>query len=637
MKLGLSFVILYSLLIPCIGSAQELSKKQNDTIQAILKKSNAAYDAFNYNEVIEFGAALIEKAKEYDSDLPRFLGYDIIGGAYLQLDDTLQSRVYSEKALAIAKASKVDSLIAWGSLNLGILYSERPETYQKAVRYFKESIKINQIHNNLDQVYHTYINLGWTQLDHGEVDKAYDVLKKAKAINEKVDIDPVHKNYVELLLGRYFLANKNYNSAIQQFKSVAKIAETDSIIDQVLETYEHLIVAYEETKDYKNAYESIKIFNSYKNKAYTEDKYEASERARAKFDLKQAQKNLNTALREKQYSQKLASRSKLLMTIFSIATIILFFALFGFYLFFNTRKKFIKELKIKNKELKAAKEKAEKLSKIKTRFLSTVSHELRTPLYGVIGISTLLKEDNNLNDYKDDLESLKFSADYLLALVNDVLLLSKVDAEAIKLSEQPFKLDFLIQNIVRSFEYILQKNNNKLHVQIDEDIPNALLGDATRLSQVLINLIGNAAKFTQNGNIWLALALVKITNTGMYRTCFTIKDDGPGIPMDKQKVVFEEFSQIEDTNQDYKGTGLGLTIVKKLLKLYKSKIHLASLPGQGAEFSFSLNLAKDNNELVDTIGQDAKEIDFEASFGKLDLHILIVDDNSINQKITQKY
>lgn len=636
MTIRIPLVVCSYLLSTYYAFAQESLESQNDTLQAIIYKSNEAYDAYNYKDVIKYGASLIRKGKEFNSDYHTFLGYDMLGGVYSEIDDTLQGRIFSEKALEVARTSKSDSLIAWGTLNLGILYSDRPQTYQKAVRYFEESIAINKKNNELDQVYLTYINLAWTHLDHGEVDKAHTVLKKAKSISGQIKVHSLNKCYLVLLFGRYHLAKKEYSRAIDELKSVAKEADKDSITDLALEAYKNLAIGYQGRNDYKNAFESLGKYNQYRKKAFTEEKIEETEKARANFDLKQAHKNLNAALIEKQTSQALISKSKSLTTILIAATIILFIALLGFYLFFDTRKKYIGQLKSKNKELIVAKEKAEKLSKVKTRFLSTVSHELRTPLYGVIGISTLLIEDEKLKAYKEDLASLKFSADYLLALVNDVLLLSKMDAEAITLAEIPFKLDFLLQNIIRSFEFILQKNNNKLHLQIDEDIPDALIGDSIRLSQILINLIGNAAKFNQDGNIWLALDLVKVTNKDLYQTRFSIKDDGLGIPLDKQKIIFEEFSQIEHANHSYKGTGLGLTIVKKLLKLYKSKIHLKSNPGEGSEFSFSLNLKKDTDKAVKKKPQNNASLNVAENFENRDLHILIVDDNRINQKITQK-
>ena len=617
-------------------SAQNTTAQEKDTLEFLIDKTNDAYDLFNYKDAINYASQLIDKATKYDEDYYKFLGYDILGGIYSDTGDSIQGRVYSERALEIARLSKVDSLIAWGALNMGILFSENKRTYKKAIRYFKESIAINEKNNELNQVYLIYISLAWTYLDNDRPDEAYTILSKAKSISEKHKIKYVDKLYIELLFGRYYHAKRNFGRAIGQLDYIAKKADKDSLIDLALETYEHLTISYKKAKNYEKALSSLQKHNHYKQKAYTLEKIQETEKARAKFDLKQAQNDLEIAIKEKKYADQLASQSKSLTTIFIASTIILVLAFISLILFFKTRKKYINQLKIKNNELVIAKEKAEKLSKIKTKFLSTVSHELRTPLYGVIGISTLLKDDNNLKAYQEDLESLKFSADYLLALINDVLLLSKMDAEAISLAQIPYQLDTLVKSIIKSFEFGLQENNNKLHLEIDDKLPNSLIGDPVRLSQILMNLVGNAVKFNTDGNIWLQLNLVETLDHNIYRTRFTVKDDGQGIPLDKQKLIFDEFTQIDNKNHSYKGTGLGLSIVKKLLRLYNSQIHLKSESGQGSTFSFSINLQKNIRQFNETDNSSISSDKINGASLIDNTHILVVDDNKINQRITQK-
>ena len=637
MKIKRFLVFLFFIFNVLYSSAQNsTTDQQKDTLELLIDKSNDAYESYNYKDAIKYTSILIDKSQEYHDDYHSFLAYDLLGGIYSETDDSIQGRIFSEKALEIARATKVDSLIAWGSLNLAILYSDNVRTYDKAIRFFKESIAINEKLENLDQIYLIYISLAWTYLDNQQLDEAFIILNKAESISQKKKVDALNKLYIELLFGRYYYATENYVQAKTQLESIREIVDKDSITDLALEVYENLAEVYHKTNDPQNAFISLKKYNLYKQKAYTVEKIEETEKARAKFDLKQAQNELKTAIKDNAYSDELISKSKSLTAILIAATVILMIALLGFFLFFRIRKKYITHLKEYNQELIIAKEKAEKLSKVQTKFLSTVSHELRTPLYGVIGISTLLKEDEKLKAYEDDLESLKFSADYLLALINDVLLISKMDAEAIKLSKTPYQLDNLINNITRSFEYSLEQNKNRLHVQIDEKIPNSLIGDPIRLSQILMNLVGNALKFTKAGNVWIVLNLETVSKNGFYKTCFSIKDDGPGIPLDKQEVIFHEFIQVENANHSYTGTGLGLAIVKKLLKLYNSKIHVVSVPEQGSEFSFSITLRKNMITNEEHNLQDGASTDIDKTWLNGQKHILIVDDNKINQKITQK-
>ncbi|WP_209399842.1 response regulator [Pseudozobellia sp. WGM2] len=618
-----------------IAIGQSDSIWTRDTLESYLNRSNAAYDLYQYKEAIEYASELVEKGKEYKQRDYEFLGYDLLGAIYAESDDSVQGKKYSEKALELAREMGEDSLIAWGALNLGILYSDNKNTLDLAIHYFEESIALNEKLKDFDEVYLTYINLIWTYLDNDEPDKAYKILKQAETLPVK-DIDTLNKVYMDLLYGRYHLTQKNYRAAELKLKYIADLADAEDNTDLALEAYENLASLYKETYNFKQAYKNLDKYHDYKQRAYTLKKLEETEKARAKFELEQAHKDLEAALKEQKYSEELISKSRSLTSMLIFVVAILLISLLGIYIFYRTRKKYIENLQTKNKELNAAREKAEKLSKVKTKFLSTVSHELRTPLYGVIGISTLLKEDKNLEAYSDDLNSLKFSADYLLSLINDVLLLSKMDADSISLSRIPYELDILLQNIVRSFESTLQENGNQLHLNIDKEIPNHLVGDPIRLSQVLINLVGNAIKFTENGNIWLELKLLKSRKNNTFKTRFIIKDDGPGIPLDKQSAIFNEFTQIENNKRGHNGTGLGLTIVKKILKLYNSKIHLRSELGNGSEFSFELNLTvfDEKSASKETIH---KVLNTNYKEETLSLkRVLIVDDNRINQKVTQK-
>ncbi len=330
------------------------------------------------------------------------------------------------------------------------------------------------------------------------------------------------------------------------------------------------------------------------------------------------------------YAQELDKNSSLLTLFLIASSLLLLTALILFYLFYQSKKKYIQSLNEKNTALLIANEEALQLSKIKTQFFSSISHELRTPLYGVIGLSSILLEDENLKPYQEDLKSLKFSADYLLALINDVLTLNKSETSSMSIENAPFNLRKLLENIQKTFELNLEQKNNKLILEIDDSIPQKFIGDSMKLSQIMMNLIGNAIKFNQNGTIRIKIELLEKLDDDRLRIKFSIIDNGIGIPKEKQESIFEEFSQVEKRNHNYQGTGLGLTIVKKLLALFNSEIKLLSDTGKGSLFYFELDLQKDidaNNTLPEP---DSSNIACK------DMHILIVDDNKINQKVTQK-
>ncbi len=321
---------------------------------------------------------------------------------------------------------------------------------------------------------------------------------------------------------------------------------------------------------------------------------------------------------------------KINIFLFIIIIVVLLFLIYSLYKTNFLREQSNKELKLANEELKLAKEKAEIASQLKTQFVSTVSHELRTPLYGVIGITNIILEEHKELANSPHLNSLKFSARYLLSLVNDLLQINKIEENKITLENMIFNVTDEIITIIDSLEYIAVKNNNKLFTQIDPNIPDFLIGDKLRLSQVFMNLISNALKFTKDGSVTVSAKLDRLEASKHY-IYFEIKDTGLGIAKEDQQKIFDKFVQIERKESDYQGTGLGLSIVQKLIEFFDSKINIESKEGVGSIFSFTIGFDVDEskkNEIINNINVDI-------SMNQL-YKILVVEDNKINQVVTKK-
>lgn len=300
----------------------------------------------------------------------------------------------------------------------------------------------------------------------------------------------------------------------------------------------------------------------------------------------------------------------------------------------NLRAKANNLLLDKNTELQLSKEKAEQASLAKAQFLSTVTHELRTPLYAVTGLTHLLLEEDPKPDQKEHLNSLKFSGEYLLSLINNILDLNKLEANKVEIEQTTFDLKRRINDVLIALKKSAEDKKNNLTLEFDPSVPEKLVGDPVKLSQVLINLIGNSLKFTQNG--FVAVRVNKVEDKGnRIMLHFEIEDDGVGISKKKQKTIFESFSQASlQVNRKFGGTGLGLSIVKNILELMNSKIQLESQLGKGSKFWFNISFDKVEsieNRAVNNI--PAVVIDFDLFEDK---HILVVEDNKINQMITRK-
>ena len=300
----------------------------------------------------------------------------------------------------------------------------------------------------------------------------------------------------------------------------------------------------------------------------------------------------------------------------------------------NYRAKANKLLQEKNDELQLAKEKAEKANIAKAQFLSTITHELRTPLYAVTGLTHLLLEGNPTNEQKEHLNSLRFSGEYLLSLINNILDLNKLEAKKVDIECVPFNLKKRISDVLIALNKAATNLNNSLDFSFDPAIPKKIKGDPLKISQILINLIGNAIKFTSNGEINVSVKKVKDIDERNVRLLFCVRDNGVGISAEKLEKIFENFSQESlQINRKYGGTGLGLSIVKNLLTLMGSEIQLSSEKDKGSKFFFELDFEV-FSEIEDSPKKKAlKEIDFEAMRGK---KVLVVEDNKINQLITCK-
>lgn len=291
-------------------------------------------------------------------------------------------------------------------------------------------------------------------------------------------------------------------------------------------------------------------------------------------------------------------------------------------------------LQDKNNELQVAKERAEKASMVKAEFLSTITHELRTPMYAVTGLTHLLLEENPKPEQKEHLRSLQFSGEYLLNLINNILDLNKLEANKVEIEKTTFNLKRRLNDVLIALNKSAVDRKNNLRLEYDDEIPDKLEGDSVKLSQILINLIGNSLKFTQNGDVIVRVKKLGDKNNKI-TLHFEIEDNGVGISKKKQKSIFESFSQASlQINRKFGGTGLGLSIVKSLLELMGSRIQLESQLGKGSKFWFDLVL--DISAQGATEEDNAKQLN-ESEYSSLEnRHILVVEDNKINQMITRK-
>lgn len=287
---------------------------------------------------------------------------------------------------------------------------------------------------------------------------------------------------------------------------------------------------------------------------------------------------------------------------------------------------------LEKEELRNAKIQAESAAHSKEEFLATMSHEIRTPLNAIIGIAHILQMEDHKPEQAEQIRLLRFSGENLLSLINDILDISKINSGKIELSIGKFDLRYLIENIKNSLAFKARENLVKLSVVYDDNLPDQFVGDVTRLAQIMNNLVSNAIKFTNDGNVIISVELI-VTNENQSRIKISVKDDGIGIDPANQDKIFNSFEQAEEgTTKRFGGTGLGLFITKKLIELMGSTIHVESELGGGSNFYFELELPHAEEESL-----EAKEESVKPNHKLNDLRVLVAEDNTANQMIVMKY
>lgn len=613
-----------------LGFAQETSVKSTkiDSSFIFISEANSYKKNRIFDKALEYANKAIVYSEKNNNNFSLANGYQALGVIYYDFRKYDLSIEKLLRSVAIYSSLEPSSELALSYYNLGLCFMNTGN-YSRAESYFDKSTSIYQ------------------SLDLSNA-KNMVQLQKALLYLEKKEIEIAEKTFEELTrlpkdkkifemqseafyqLGNLKAKQGINNLALNYLTRGYQISISDQNLEQQIKFCKLLSELYEKIGDSQKSLIYLKSYTKLKDSLQSITKNNQqnifSERAKVN-DIMKSMEKLDKENKEQEKEGKFSK----LINILSIALITIL-SLLSLSLYKNNiiRNKSNELLRDKNNELEIAKERMEKASKARAEFLSTVSHELRTPLNAINGISHILLEEKPKPSQIEYLKSLKFSGNYLLTYINEILEINRIESNNIEVEQINFNFKELLHNIQNSLKEQASQNNNEFKLEIGNEVPDNLIGDPTKLSQIFINLINNALKFTSNGTITVKSTVIHKSEDDCSLK-FEVKDTGIGIPKDKQETIFESFSQGSvEINRKYGGTGLGLTIVRRLVSLMGGKISVESEINKGSTFSFTLDF-KIGEE---TVPVNVNFVSDETIF--INKKILLVEDNKINQMITKK-
>jgi signal transduction histidine kinase/ActR/RegA family two-component response regulator len=563
------------------------------------------------------------------------------GVAYRNLGNkTIALENYS-KALEISTSNQDLSNMVSALISIGNVYWYDKDNIE-AMSYYEKALAVSKEENYQGEHPGGILNnIGNVKRNLGELDKAIDYYMQALKISKEIG----DQNQIAITLKNIGIANKElkkYSEAIRYLNESKAIAENIRLLRIQRETLDQLSQTYTLLADYKKALEYYVQYSLLKDSLFDEETSNKISLLQLKHNLKEEATQITIS--EKDTALKTSRVSNLRNTIILISLLAASLILILWTRYRSNLKKNdelqklnaelerrveerTKMLRIENEQRRIAQEQAEHANDTKNRFLATISHEVRTPINAIIGFCDLaIKTDVN-NDHQLNLKRVKDSSEHLLAMIKDVLDYSQIESGKMALKISSFDLRKLITSVVNAYYLDASSKDIKLTHKIGEKVPPKLLGDPDALRQVLYNLIGNAIKFTEKGMVEVTVNHGEISpGSNQVRLLFSVKDSGIGISKLKQKLIFMDFTQVDNTaSRKYGGVGLGLTISKYFVELMGGKISVQSDKGSGSEFKFEITLQVDPSKTktkYSTRGDVKKK-----------LHVLVAEDNLLNCQV----
>ncbi len=600
-------------------------------IKNIITKSGAHLSKLECDKSLVLAKKALEKAILINDNELIARSYNIIGLNLDEYYDFAKAIFFFNKGLEYANKTKSDFIKYSLHNNIARTYCFRNIDFKKGIYHYKKGLYYSKLLKDDYEIMYANINIATAYFAIDDYNNGFPYLKTVKSSVENGEELEAKISY-NSLLGAYYSYKNNYVDSEKSYKKALEFCgenKPEFLEGNAVEVYDDIARMYSKKEDFENAYLYMDKYNVLKEKLYNDEHSKIERKSGMSMVLDEYKRQISQLEIQKARQIQIIYQTKVIGILFIILFLIFILLLVTLYKGYIFKKKANLKLLETNKKLKIAKKQAIDISNLKTQFISTISHELRTPLYGVVGIVDILKDEHPELAKSTYIDSLKFSANYLLSLVNDVLQISKIENKQIALEKTTFNIFDEMNSILETISVLFKMNHNNISFKIDEKIPKQLIGDKDRLSQILINLISNSLKFTKEGEVILTVNLLN-TKDNFSHIEFEVKDTGIGIALENQTKIFDRFVQLNDANVNYQGSGLGLSIVKKLIDLFDTKIQLQSELGKGTTFNFTIKFKNVSSESSEIANVEIVNTVFS------NLKVLIVEDNKINQLVTRK-
>ncbi len=607
--------------------ADRLSKDPNPDIQ--LKGKRYLADAINnrgylkdiqgdYNGAWILYSEALKIREEIGYQKGIASSFNNIGAVFQKQNDLNRALDYYQKSFNIRNQSGDKGGMAKSLNHIGEIYRMK-EDYDIALGYIQQSLELSRAANALSGVSEALLSISDIHILAGKYDLAQKCIKESLIYSQEINST---KGLLEgnIKLGTIKVEEKKHGEAIAIGLQQLTVAKENRFLEEESQVYALLSKAYEKQGNFEKAHTYYKQHIKLRDGLKKQDKGVIEKQLQYEYGRKEAE------TQAKQNEKDLRGqfiRNTLL------ASCLALFLFVGVLMNRNfIRQKANEELAEKNRMIEEEKQKAEQSERYKMQFLSNISHEIRTPMNAILGMSDLLGATNVNDQQLRYINAIKKSSENLSLVINDVLDFSKIEAGKVELEIVPFRPRDVAEDVYNTLKFKAEEKGLDFKLYIDPLVAPILWGDNFRLYQILMNLAGNAIKFTEKGSVVITITLLESSGTSqMVR--YQVKDTGVGIAPEKLDTIFNSFQQAEQsTTRRYGGTGLGLSIAQQLVRLRNSEIYVESEPDKGSVFYFDLYNNIANEEELAQYSLKDKVVEHSEFKG---IKILLAEDNEYNQ------